>query len=290
MAKNGVGEEGRFEFLEGGIFFVGPAEWSVFASEVIEGNGDGSVVINKTSIEIAESKEDLNVVGRARSRPVCDGGQFFGVHLDPISANQEAKVFHLTLVELAFLGVGKQVSVFEFVEDEFDMGVMFSLGFRENEDVVKVDNTENAKIFAKGVLDEGLKGGGCIGESKRHDEVLVESLRCPERGFPFIASTNSDEVERVFQVDYSEYLAALSLVEKIINVRNWVTILLGDGVETSVVDTEAQFASFAFDEEDGGSCGGSGTTDETFGEIVVQIITESLGFVMREAIHGSKRG
>jgi hypothetical protein len=72
--------EGGLEFGEG-VFASGVKDpWSVFAGESGEQNYDVGVSVNEMSIEVAETKEGLNIFDFAGCRPVGDGLNLLGIH------------------------------------------------------------------------------------------------------------------------------------------------------------------------------------------------------------------
>lgn len=88
--------------------------------EAVEGNGDGGVMVDKSSVKIAEAAEYLDVVGRARGGPIRDGSELLRVHFDAIRTDEETEVLDLRFVKFTFGGVGEKAGVFEFIEDEFN--------------------------------------------------------------------------------------------------------------------------------------------------------------------------
>jgi hypothetical protein len=101
------------------------------------------------------------------------------------------------------------------------------------------------------ILNKGLESSRSIGETKWHDSVLKETKVCSKGHFPFIPFLDPDEVECIFQVNDCEMGTSCHTIDEVVGERKWIVIFFGDGVETSVVDTEMEFASFAHSEENG---------------------------------------
>ncbi len=72
-----------------------------------------------------------------------------------------------------------------------------------------------------------------------------------ESSFPLVTLTDADEIEGVLQVQDCEDTTSLNAVKQIVEEWEWVAILLGDGVEATVVDAEPQLTRFLSDKEDG---------------------------------------
>ena len=64
---------------------------------------DAGISFDKTSIEIAESMEHLDVKDGLWDGPVGDGTDMFRIHRDPFGSNDETKEANLLYVKFAFL-------------------------------------------------------------------------------------------------------------------------------------------------------------------------------------------
>ena len=59
-----------------------------------------------------------------------------------------------------------------------------------------------------------------------------------KRGLPLISLANANEIERVFEVQHSKVLATVDAIEEVGGEGKWVTVLLRDLVETTIIDAE----------------------------------------------------
>jgi hypothetical protein len=125
---------------------------------VSQWKGNFRIMINKAAVKIGKAQERLDILDRTRFRPISDRVEFLGIHFDTVGANNITEVSNLGLVELAFLRVSEEPCFLKPVEHFLDMLVMFFLGTRENQNIIKIDNTENIKIIAQRVHDKSLKG------------------------------------------------------------------------------------------------------------------------------------
>src|SRR5829696_982631 len=87
-----------------------------------------------------------------------------------------SKVFDRFFEEFA-LGHGTiEFVLLEEFQDLLDMFDVVLLIFTVDQDVVNVDNDSNVEEGSKNILDQRLKGSWGIGESKRHNLVLVVAI------------------------------------------------------------------------------------------------------------------
>lgn len=106
-----------FSVLKALLASLDQEKGGVFVYESVKGPGDGSITTYESVVEIAEVKENLNIAGRTRSGTVGDGCKLLGVHLDTVSTHKEAKARYLMVVELALLGVAKELGSLEVVKN-----------------------------------------------------------------------------------------------------------------------------------------------------------------------------
>lgn len=107
--------------------------------------------------------------------------------------------------------------------------------------------------------------------------ILEESKVGPEGGLPLVAGSNADVGKGGLEVDLGEDCAALDVVEEVVHDRKMVSVLFGDDVESPVIEAEAKITGL-LDEEDGGSGGRDGATDELLLEVCVEVPTELFAF------------
>jgi hypothetical protein len=77
--------------------------------------------------------------------------------------------------------------------------------------------------------------------------------------------------------------------QKVGDKRERVPIFLGDSVEPSEVDTEAETSILFLDEKDRCSVRGRARTDESCSEVFLDEVSERLQFYLRERIHRGYR-
>jgi hypothetical protein len=142
------------------------------------------------------------------------------------------------------------VGTVKSVKDELDMLVMLVLGEGEDEYVVQIDDADDIKEVTEGILNECLESGGSVSKAIRDDEMFKESQWCPECHLPFITLFNLEVAIGRFEINN---ITSLDTIKQIVDKGNWVSIFLGDGIKTTIVDTQAELASLLSDEEDWGT-------------------------------------
>lgn len=165
-----------------------------------------------------------------------------------------------------------------------DLAVFFECEC-EDEDVVQVDGylSFGDEIREYGVH-EGLESSGGVGETEEHDLRFEETLVGGESSFPFIAFLDSDVVVTPSYVELGEVARSLQSVDDVSDQGEWVAILDCVLVETSIVLDKAERSILLFDEEDGGSNGGLGGTNQTTLEVLLEKAVQFYLFVRREGV------
>lgn len=213
---------------------------------------------------------------------------FAVVHLDAGGGNDEAEELAAVAVEFALLAFDKQPMLAEAFEDLADVVVVF-VGVRgKDEDVVEVDDDEIVQEIAEDVVHEGLEGGGGVGETEGHDKGFEVAVASAESGFPLVTLLDSYEVVGPTEVEFGEDLGTAEAVDGLSNEGKGSSVLDGNLVEASVVDTKSQAVVLLFDEEDRSACGRLGGLDEAFFEVLVEPVPESFEFRFGEGVKWSE--
>ena len=87
-------------------------------------------------VEICKAQKDLDIKDRPGSAPFLDGSDLGGIHGDPINTNNETKESNRGLVKLALLKFETDTCFLEFCKDLGDVGIMFLLGVRIDQNVI----------------------------------------------------------------------------------------------------------------------------------------------------------
>ena len=79
------------------------------------------VAINKTTVEIGESKKNLNIGDRTGNWPIGDGGYASGIHGNTFQRDDKSQEADFLDMEFAFFEFDKQAMSEEFFENKADM-------------------------------------------------------------------------------------------------------------------------------------------------------------------------
>ena len=237
------------------------------------------IAMNKTAVKVGKAEEGRNISLASRNRPLRNSRKFGRIHLDAVSTNDVAKVLNFGFIKFAFLGVSEKIGITKSIQDELDMTIMLILVFRENKNIIKVNDAKDVKVITKGILDKSLKGSRSIGETKRHNKVFIKSQRGSKGSLPFISFLNANKVEGVLQINNRKDRTALGAVKEIVNERKRISVLLCDGIQATIINTKTKFTSLATSEENRRSSRRSRTTNEALFEVLINIIEKSFTLI-----------
>ncbi|KDQ26546.1 hypothetical protein PLEOSDRAFT_1042866 [Pleurotus ostreatus PC15] len=100
--KNRFRSDQLFDPKKCGLSRVVPLPF-LCASEVKERPGDMRVALDEAAVEVDEPKEGLEFSPSPRGRPVRNSGDLHGVHLDLTLGDDDSKILHLGLLEIALV-------------------------------------------------------------------------------------------------------------------------------------------------------------------------------------------
>ncbi|KAG5349138.1 hypothetical protein C0989_005657 [Termitomyces sp. Mn162] len=123
--------------------------------------------------------------------------------------------------------------------------------FGVDEDVVEVHahytlHNEVPEDF----IHHGLEGGWAVGETKEYNKWLKQSLVGLEGHLPLISLLNVHIVVTLLDVQLSEVLHTLEVVDELGDEGERVAILHYHGIEYSIVLYQSEGAILLFDKED----------------------------------------
>ena len=72
------------------------------------------------------------------------------------------------------------------------MSVMLFLRVRENQNVIKIDNTKYVKDVTESILNERLKCIWCVSKTIVDNEMFKETIRCLKSCLPIISFLNAN--------------------------------------------------------------------------------------------------
>ena len=89
----------------------------------------------------------------------------------------------------------------------------------------------------------------------------------------------------MFEIKFGVISGFSGSIKEISNKRNRILVLLGYGIESSIVNTESESTVLLLDKEYWSSSRRTTRPDESVFEILVDEVTESLSFVRRELVY-----
>ena len=107
--------------------------------------------------------------------------------------------------------------------------------------------------ITKDVIHKPLESSRSIGQSEWHDLPLKRTITSLECGFPFIAFSYSDKVIGVSEVYGGVDSGFAFSGQQVGDEQKWISVLLGDLVKTSEVNTEMEGSVFFPNKEHWGS-------------------------------------
>ena len=121
------------------------------------------------------------------------------------------------------------------------------------QDVVKIYDNSIVKEVMKNVINKMLECSGSICEAKGHNLPFKGSISGVDSSFPFITFSNSDQMVGMSEINFSVNLGLTWCIEKVSSQWKRVSILVGDFVKSSIVNTKSEGAILLFTEKDRGS-------------------------------------
>ena len=143
-------------------------------------------------------------------------------------------------MELTFLRFHIQGVFQEALKNRLDMMDVLLLGLGEDEDVVNINEDIAIEHVPEHIIYQSLEDGRGIGQAKRHYKILVVSSWGVESRLPIVSFPDSDEVISVAQVKFGENGGPLEQFKGSRDEWQRVTVLYGDFIQSSVVNTRSQ--------------------------------------------------
>ena len=145
-------------------------------------------------------------------------------------------------MELTLVRTGKETVFAELPKYFLHLISMSDNVVRVNENIVKVYNYAHIEQIREDIIHEVLEGGRCIGEAERHDIPFKQTIAGPEGCLPFVTFSDTDKVIGMAEIDLGVDAGFAGSIQEIGDERKGISVLLGDAVETSEVNTEMERA------------------------------------------------
>ncbi|KNZ76364.1 hypothetical protein J132_10643 [Termitomyces sp. J132] len=226
-------------------------ESTIFSCEVKQWAGVMQEVLDESLVEVCKTKEHLYlllVLGLWPLRYTC---YLHWVHLHSSIGDDRAEVLDLGLFKLALLQLEVELVPVEAFQNETSDLMVFLQHFGVDEDVVEVHaHYTLCNEVPEDVVHHGLKGGWAVSETKENNEWLEQCPVGPEGCLPLVSLLNVHIVVTPPDVQFSEVLHTLEVVDELGDEGEMVVILHHHGIEYSIVLYQSEGAILLFDEQD----------------------------------------
>jgi hypothetical protein len=180
----------------------------------------------------------MDIFKVTRSLLVLYSSNLFRIHFDTLHTDDEAQVFDLLVVELAFLWFEVQACLLQCFQDPVDMFLVFFKSVGVNEGIIKICSAKSVEVGSENIVDEILEGGWGIGETKCHNQGLEKAISGSEGSLPFLPFHHSNEVIGPADVQFRKLLCPRQVHEGILHKGKWIAVLDCPLVNSPVVDNQ----------------------------------------------------
>ena len=267
-----------------------PIPSSVLPGESRQRNGDVAVAENETSIEICKTEERLNVFDFPGDRPVNDYLNLFFGHPEALRRKDVAEEFDRGDSEFTLVRIREQTVFSKTTENFADMFAMFFRGVRVDEKVVHVNDNIPIKYVAEDIVDEALECRWSVSETEGHNIPFEGTVTGPEGSFPFVSSSDANEVKCVLEVYLSINFGFSGSVKEVCEERKRVTVLSSDLVQPTEVDAEPEGSVLLRGEKDGRAMRRIRRRDKSVSKVFIEEFAKCFQLFGRERVETSKWG
>ena len=103
---------------------------------------------------------------------------------------------------------------------------------------MEVNDNTDVEHICEDFVHVTLESSRCIGKSEGHHKPFKQAIASAECSLPFITVHDADKVVGMSKIDLCIKLGFPWCIQEVGDQRKWVMILLGNLVETMVVDTK----------------------------------------------------
>jgi hypothetical protein len=113
--------------------------------------------------------------------------------------------------------------------------LFFTLGI--DQDVIYEDHDKLVQLRHEYGVHQVHEMCKSIGESKRHNQILIQSVPGGEGSSRNVFRTDLDLMITRMKIDLGKDFSTSKLIEKNVDVGQWIFVLDGDGIQRPVVNT-----------------------------------------------------
>jgi hypothetical protein len=124
--------------------------------------------------------------------------------------------------------------------------LLFTLGV--DQDIINEDHDKLVQLRHEYGVHQVHELCRSIGESKRHNQILVQPVPSGEGSLRNIFQTDLDLMITRMEIDLGKDFSTGKLIKENVNAGQWIFVLHGDGIQRSVVNTYPQGLTFLLHE------------------------------------------
>jgi hypothetical protein len=159
------------------------------------------------------------------------------VNCDPLSTYDMSKKSNFLQSESTLVEFGIELMVLKSLQNNAEMPhvIFFALGI--DQDVINEDNDKLVQLWHEYRVHQVHEICRSIGEPKRHNQILIQPVPGGESGLRNVFRVDFDLVITRTKIDLGKDFCTDKLIEKNVDVRQWIFVLDNDDVERSVVNS-----------------------------------------------------
>ena len=106
-------------------------------------------------------------------------------------------------------------------------------GWGGDEDVIEINET--IRKMAKNPVHESLEGLCRVAEAERHPKELEQAEGCDDGGLGDVLGVHGHLEVTFGEVEFAEDVTAMEICRKILDIGEWIAIMLGVVVQSAVI-------------------------------------------------------
>jgi hypothetical protein len=125
----------------------------------------------------------------------------------------------------------------ESLQNNVEMSHMLFFIFGVDQDVINEDHDKLVEFQHEYRVHQVHEMYRSIGESKRHNQILIQSVPNGEDSLRNVFRMNLDLVVTQIKIDLEKVFSTGKLIKKNVNAEQWIFVLDNDGIQRLVVNT-----------------------------------------------------
>lgn len=195
---------------------------------------------HESSIEISKAQEVVKLCQHHHGWTILNDLYLSWIHMHTFLINNVTHILDLAHAKGAFSQVSTQRVLSQSVKNLSNiLQVLFS-SLVEDEDIIKIYNHQYVGERPQDVIHQPHESCGGIRQIERHDQPIEKTLHGLESGLPHIYGFYQNLVIIKLKIYIIEVFGPLEMVQKVINLWNWVPVLKYDFFQGPIINGESQ--------------------------------------------------